>query len=438
MNVSTESRQQQLSTRQLEILAELVDRVRAELPYYHDSIPAGLTIRSREDVLALPIMTKEMLRKHFRQLLPAGDNGETIEWWSTSGTTTERVQIAWAKGQLKRGHQRTFALHKWKLDQTKRRAAVLSSPICSGTQCHMEMSSSYEERVITEWTETALLSLNSGLNPSRFSVEKLKEMIDDLNRFRANTLAVDAAYFMALARYMLAEGIRLNTPILHVLVKDQLTSKIHERAICEALDVPNVTEVYGMTEAAGEFAVECEHGNLHYSHEHMFVEVVDRSFRPVPTGSLGRVCLTTLDRSVMPLVRYLTGDLAIAAPVECPCGLAEPAIGLIQGRVQDLITTTTGAPVTTRRVDDVVSDATRGIDWYALLQRGPARYSFDYVPSLGARAVENPAAAVVDALKTLLGHDADVQVYETVDLAPQKSGKYRTCGQDPVLGTVEV
>ena len=141
MSVSTEPRPQQLSARQLEIFSELVDRVRTELPYYRDAIPAGLAIRSREDVLALPIMTKEMLRKHFRQLLPTAED-ETIEWWSTSGTTTERVQIAWAKGQLKRGHQRTFALHKWKLDQTKRRAAVLSSPICSGTQCHMEMSSS--------------------------------------------------------------------------------------------------------------------------------------------------------------------------------------------------------------------------------------------------------------------------------------------------------
>jgi phenylacetate-CoA ligase len=438
MSVLVEPQQHQLSTRQLEIVAQLVERVRAELPYYRDAIPAGLTIRSREDVLKLPIMTKEMLRKHFRQLLPTDEQGEAIEWWSTSGTTTDRVQVAWAKGQLKRGHQRTFALHKWKLDQAKRRAAILSSPICTGTQCHMDMSLSYEDRVISEWTETALLSLNSGMNPSRFGVSKLEEMIGDLDRFRANTLAVDAAYFMALARYMLAEGISLRTPIVHVLVKDQLTSKIHKRAICEALGVARVTEVYGMTEAAGEFAVECEHGNLHYSHEHMLLEVVDRSFQPVPAGGLGRVCITTLDRSVMPLVRYLTGDLALAAPAECRCGLAEPAIGLIQGRIQDLVTTTAGAPVTTRQVDDAVAAAARGIDWYAVLQRGPARYSFDYVPSLGARAVHDPAAAVVDALKGLLGNDADVQVYETMDIAPQKSGKYRTSGQDPVLTTFEL
>jgi phenylacetate-CoA ligase len=274
--------------------------------------------------------------------------------------------------------------------------------------------------------------LNSGLSPSRFSTQKLREMIDDIDRFETTVLAVDAAYFMALARLMLHEGLKFRSPIGECFVKDGVPTRAHKKAIRELLGLPTVFEVYGTTEGGGEFGLECEHGNVHYSHEHMLIEVLGRDDRPVSPGQLGRVHLTTLDRTVMPLIRYVTDDLAFAVHGDCPCGRSEPAIGLVHGRIQDLIATTSGAPITPRRFDDFVFEATEGVDWYTLAQTAPKQYIYQYVPALSSGdGPSKVGARLVERLKLLLGPDANIEVRQVAEVAPASSGKFRLTFQDP-------
>ena len=57
---------------------------------------------------------------------------------------------------------------------------------------------------------------------------------------------------------------------------------------------------------------------------------------PVPEGEIGELVLTTLDREMMPLIRYRTRDLTRILPGNCPCGRTHIRIDRIKGRSDDM------------------------------------------------------------------------------------------------------
>lgn len=82
-----------------------------------------------------------------------------------------------------------------------------------------------------------------------------------------------------------------------------------------------VVDSYGVAEI-GLIAVECEHENgMHINDEYVFAEVVDPGTgAPVEEGEAGELVLTHLQKDMMPLVRYRTGDVTVMEESDCPCG----------------------------------------------------------------------------------------------------------------------
>jgi len=56
----------------------------------------------------------------------------------------------------------------------------------------------------------------------------------------------------------------------------------------------------------------------------------------VPAGSPGVLTITSLVHEVMPLVRYVTGDLVEMTTTPCPCGRSTPTIRVL-GRATEMI-----------------------------------------------------------------------------------------------------
>ena len=96
-----------------------------------------------------------------------------------------------------------------------------------------------------------------------------------------------------------------------------------------------VFSYYGSNEIGG-IAFECEHGNLHVTDEHVLVEVLDEQGHPV-WEQPGRVVVTDLDNTAMPLLRYEIGDQAIISRQACPCGRQHTRITQLLGRQQDFL-----------------------------------------------------------------------------------------------------
>ena len=94
-----------------------------------------------------------------------------------------------------------------------------------------------------------------------------------------------------------------------------------------------------MTEMNGPgVAFECQEQNgMHFWEDCYLVEIIDpETGEPVPEGEIGELVLTTLDREMMPLIRYRTRDLTRILPGKCPCGRTHLRIDRIKGRSDDM------------------------------------------------------------------------------------------------------
>jgi phenylacetate-coenzyme A ligase PaaK-like adenylate-forming protein len=97
-----------------------------------------------------------------------------------------------------------------------------------------------------------------------------------------------------------------------------------------------VVEIYGSNETMG-LGLSCVRGRLHLCTGLVEVEILDpRTYQPVAPGEPGILTVTSLVHEVMPLVRYVTGDLVRVHAVPCECGQPGPAAEVL-GRFDDVI-----------------------------------------------------------------------------------------------------
>ena len=95
---------------------------------------------------------------------------------------------------------------------------------------------------------------------------------------------------------------------------------------------------YGQTEAFGMIGVECpEQDGYHLNDMDLWAEV------PAPDkDGYGELVYTTLRRTVMPLVRYRSGDVTKLMTEPCRCGIDSPRIAKLKGRADDFAVTSVG------------------------------------------------------------------------------------------------
>jgi phenylacetate-CoA ligase len=134
---------------------------------------------------------------------------------------------------------------------------------------------------------------------------------------------------------------------------------------------------------------------MHLSTDLCLVEV-RRNGRKAEPGELGAIVLTDLRGRAMPLIRYDTGDLAIAGGGECPCGRSLPLIQSMEGRARASVTLPDQSVLTTRTILDHLSRALPP-DHYQVHQESPARFQIRVAPTAG-----DAAASVRQRLRGML------------------------------------
>ena len=140
--------------------------------------------------------------------------------------------------------------------------------------------------------------------------------------------------------------------------------------------------------------MECPQRAGYHLHEYDYaVEILN----PDADG-FGEVVFTTLTRSVMPLIRYRTGDVARLLPGPCPCGLPFRRLSTIRGRSDEMIACVWGDVY-----PELFEDLLRGIEgiadeWQVALRQSGFRPVFEFrVESRGASATKDAVEASIRA-----------------------------------------
>ncbi len=137
-----------------------------------------------------------------------------------------------------------------------------------------------------------------------------------------------------LALHLIETGSRAIRP-KGVFTWAETTLEYQRQAIEKAFDC-RVYSSYGNGERTGHL-LQCECGNFHVVPETCVVEVLDAQDHPACPGEIGELVCTSLVERAMPLIRYRTGDTAIAAEDLCSCGRTTPIVSAIEGRTRDFI-----------------------------------------------------------------------------------------------------
>lgn len=193
----------------------------------------------------------------------------------------------------------------------------------------------------------------------------------------------------------------------------------------EAWNAP-VYDNYG-THETGLIAFECrEQDRKHVNEDTAFLELADvETGAPLPMGSRGNLIVTSLHRSVPPIIRYNLRDCLIAYErEECACGLCTRKLSTFLGRSDDMVklrgtniyplacqNAVTKDPRTTGEYLCVVTDSGQGITRRENMVVRIERRS----PSIDAAVLAEDLAA---ALHKDLGVRVDVEIVEKDSLAP--------------------
>ncbi|NNM00135.1 MAG: phenylacetate--CoA ligase family protein [Gammaproteobacteria bacterium] len=208
-------------------------------------------------------------------------------------------------------------------------------------------------------------------------------------------------------------------------ISEMLTADMEAR-ISRAL-ATRVCQSYGLNEA-GLVAARCPAGNRYHVHtEHAVVEIVDDDGQPVAHGQRGRIVITVTSNPALPLIRYDTGDLAVALHDDCPCGRTLPSFGQIIGRYSRIAYLPAGsmenAAVLREALAALPADVITGLRRFQIHQASEQLFE------LRLQAVAPVSAAFRDAIAQAW-HDAglaaeQLEILEVDEIPRLPNGKFQ-------------
>nr|WSX53922.1 hypothetical protein OG409_36395 [Streptomyces sp. NBC_00974] len=145
-----------------------------------------------------------------------------------------------------------------------------------------------------------------------------------VGRFPVDAITGSSSRVIALARYCMSRGITLRPQ--GVVATYEHMPDSGRLVIEEAFGRP-VTMLYATSET-GYAAFECEQRRMHFQDDLVLPEI-----EPVGDEGAGAIALTSLLSTPMPIIRYVTGDLA-PRPVDCGCGLPGTVTDALLGRAR--------------------------------------------------------------------------------------------------------
>jgi hypothetical protein len=395
---------------------DAVERALASIPFYAKH---GLAERFAGDgplderLARLPLLTRERLRPTLPKVwFPEGRDakGELASGAVSiveAGPTEARVRVLFDAAWWRAQERRALGIHP---DAARAlagayRDAVLWVPE-RGTGSCGSGDPTYEERL-----EGTRLHLNSRQDPTFWTEPVMTRMLDELARHETTALLADPFYLGVLARYAAEIGRTLPVSGFVATTRARATHA-HRRAI-ERVHRGPIVDVLAAREV-GTLFVQAEDGNMHHAPFTTHVELL-RATVPTPGAEdVALLVVTTLEREVQPLVRYVLGDLVQIAPGPSRFTTASP-IASAEGSLDDALVRPDGALITPGAVDRAIAAAE------------PAAYQ---LVQTGARAVEaeivgGTPARVAEALAPLLdGMELAVRTVTAIGVEP--SGRYRT------------
>ncbi|WP_438006294.1 phenylacetate--CoA ligase family protein [Sorangium sp. So ce321] len=373
------------------------------------------SVKSPEDLLRLPVLTRADLRAHAPELLAESFVGRLYSS-GTGGSTGEPVQFRFDHRTYERRVAAAMRSDGWAGGRLGDRELHFWGAQFGETLAHKAKRSVHE----------AILRKKM-ISAFDLSDQRLAALLDEIARYRPQLIVGYTSALYQAARHALSGGRALPAPRGVVTSAERLFA--HQREAIERAFGAPVFDRYGCRELM-LIAAECErHAGKHINMEGVYVELL-RDGRHAPPGEAGEVVVTDLICRSMPLIRYKNQDVAVAAGAPCACGRGLPMLASVEGRVLDLLVGPDGQLLAGELFPHLIKDQPT-IARYQVYQDRRRAITVRLVPGKGFQP--ETARLIERTVRQHLGERAEVSVQLVDDIPLTSSGKHRvTLSEVPV------
>ena len=312
---------------QLAELNRVLSHARQTVPFHLTRIPPRPLV-SLEQLTDVPLMTKTEVRLSGRELISRQFGNEKLLEVHTGGTTGTPLTIYCDRHSLRRN----YAFFARFLES----AGIPANARVATFAGRVIVPPGTEGPPFWRYNVAGRAMLCSSYHIGEDSVAAYANA---LARFRPAFIDSYPSSILPIARYLLRTGDDRIRPRAVVTSSETLLAA-DRTAIADAFGCP-VFDHYGAAEMAA-FITQCAAGEYHPNADYGIVEVL-RNGVPVAPGETGQLVATGFINPVMPLIRYVTGDLAVRGSDEpCRCGSPFPRLSRIIGREDDVLITPEG------------------------------------------------------------------------------------------------
>ena len=396
---------------QIERLRALLAHAKAHVPYYRDLFtrigfdPAE--VRSLADLQRLPFLGKPEIRANTEAL--KADNATGLARFNTGGSSGE--PLIFFIGNQRVSHDvaaKWRATRWWGVDIGDPEIVVWGSPI--------ELTAQDRVRAIRDKL------LRTELLPAfEMSEAKLDDFVARIRARRPKMLFGYPSALSHIAQHAEKRGMRMDDLGIRVAFCTSEKLYDHQREPIERVFGCAVANGYGSRDA-GFIAHQCPSGGMHLTAEDVIVEIIDAEGRVLPPGHAGEIVVTHLATGDFPFIRYRTGDVAVMDTAHCACGRGLPMLKEIQGRATDFVVARDGTVMHGLALIYILRDLPQ-VAGFRIVQETLDHTRVQVVPGPGFGA--DITLRIQRGLAARLGDGVRIEVEQVVEIAPERSGKYR-------------
>lgn len=319
--------QEELKKLQGEKLKKFAHYVYNNVDFYHKKFDElrikPEDIKSVNDITKLPLTYKTDLRDNYPFNLNAVPMGEIIRIHASSGTTGKPTVVSYTRKDIS--------------DWTEIMARTV---MASGITHEDVVQNAYGYGLFTGGLGFHYGAEKVGCSVIPISGGNTQRQLMIMQDFKSTVLTCTPSYALYIAEYAKKEGIDVSKLALKKAIcgaepwSDNLRKTIEAELEIDAYDIYGLSEIYGPG-----VSIECEEKNgMHVWEDFFIVEVLDRkTHEPVEPGEEGVLAFTTLEKTGMPLLRYITYDIATINEEKCACGRTCCRMSKVTGRADDML-----------------------------------------------------------------------------------------------------
>ncbi len=341
--------EEELFELQCKKLRLLLEHCYNNVPYYRRVFnELGITpndIRSRDDLAKLPVLTKQIIKDNFNDLISSDSYSRKAIEGSTGGSTGIPMRFKEDVNSWNSLRALNFRGWSWAGFHVGEKMFTLAgnSLIKKNTGGRKWIEKGLYDRMIMR---------NEKHDCTDITPQALQGYYHSLMKCKPAAIRGYASSLYFFSRYIEQNHL----PVCRVKAVFTTGEKLHPKyryKIQQIFQAP-VFDGYGASDG-GVSAHECYmHEGLHIGEEHCIVEIVNKEGKTVSDGEIGHVVSTDLNNYVFPFIRYKVGDLAYIKKTLCSCGRKHRLLGEVIGREGRAVYNKQGRPFSSIVLDNMM------------------------------------------------------------------------------------